>query len=153
MKEIRYAMLTGSVIISGFGLMSTSLAQDASSATLAKVRITAGSAIIHANVFDNATSRDFLARLPMTVVMTRNGEREYHGRPDIQISRDGPKQRRFENGDLGYWAPGGYLAIFLDNTIKPEINDLIVMGKVTSNLSHFRDLESSQEMVFDVVAP
>jgi hypothetical protein len=107
---------------------------------LANIRIRAGDIMITAELADNATSRDFLARLPMTVTMTRSGEREYHGRPDTPISVDGPKQGRFDNGDLGYWAPGGYLAIFLDNTVKPEITDLIVMGKVTSDLASIKRL-------------
>lgn len=117
--------------------------------TLANVRITAGSTVITAELADHATARDFLRQLPLTVRMTRSGEREYHGRPDAPISKDGPKQARFDNGDLGYWAPGGYLAIFLDNTVKPEITDLIVMGKVTSDLAAIRRLGPSVEMTIE----
>jgi hypothetical protein len=116
---------------------------------LADIRISAGDTVITAELADNATSRDFLARLPMTVTMTRSGEREYHGRPDIPISINGPKQGRFENGDLGYWAPGGYLAIFLDNTVKPEISDLIVMGKITSDLAAIKRLGSSVDITIE----
>lgn len=116
---------------------------------LADIRITAGETVITAELADHATSRDFLRQLPMTVRMTRSGEREYHGRPDAPIATDGPKQTRFDNGDLGYWAPGGYLAIFLDKTVKPEIKDLIVMGKVTSELDAIKRLGPSVEMTID----
>lgn len=82
---------------------------------------------------------------------TRNGEREYHGRPDAPISVDGPRLTRFENGDLGYWAPGGHLTIFLDKTVKPEIKDLIVIGRVTSDLAAVRRLGQVAEMSFERV--
>lgn len=119
----------------------------------ADIRITVGDTVITAELTDNATSRDLLRQLPMTVRMTRSGEREYHGKPDTPISNSGPKQERFENGDLGYWAPGGYLAIFLDKTVKPEIKDLIVMGKITSDLGAIRRLGDSADMTLEAVVP
>lgn len=122
------------------------LAQSTPPKKLADIRIAAGDAVITAELVDHASARDFLHRLPMTVRMTRSGEREYHGRPDMPIAVDGPKQTRFDNGDLGYWAPGGYLAIFLDNTVKPDIVDLIVLGKVTSDLTAIRRMGASVEM-------
>lgn len=120
---------------------------------LSDIRISVGETAIEVELADNATSRDFLRQLPLTVHMTRSGEREYHGRPDAPISVDGPKQTRFENGDLGYWAPGGYLAIFLDKNVKPEIKDLIVMGQVTSNLSAIKRMGPSVVMTFTPVGP
>jgi hypothetical protein len=131
-----------------------SLAQPAAAAKparLADVRMTAGTTTITAELLDHATSRDFLHRLPITVRMTRSGEREYHGRPDKALSVDGPKQTRFENGDLGYWAPGGYLAIFLDKTVKPNITDLIVLGKVTSDLAAVQRMGASFDMTIEHV--
>ncbi len=118
-------------------------------AKLVAIRITAGTTTISAELVDHATTRDFLRQLPMTVRMTRSGEREYHGRPDTPISVEGPRQTRFRNGDLGYWAPGGYLAIFLDNTVRPEIADLIVMGRVTSDLVAIQRLGPSVEMTIE----
>ncbi|CAN5726975.1 hypothetical protein BH10PSE18_BH10PSE18_30610 [soil metagenome] len=105
---------------------------------LADITITVGDVIATAELIDHATSRDFLHRLPMTLRMIRSDEREYHGRPDVPLSVEGPRQTRFEDGDLGYWTPGGYLAVFLDRTVRPEISDLIVMGKVTSELAALR---------------
>lgn len=118
---------------------------------LATLGILAGGTTITVDLIDHASSRDLLRRLPMTVRMTRSGDREYHGRPGVPISADGPRQTRFDNGDLGYWAPGGYLAVFLDNTVRPQIADLIVLGRITSDLAAIKALGGTVEMTLERV--
>lgn len=151
-KHIRHiAFVVLSVL--AISLVESRVHADDSSVELGNIRIKAGDTIIMAALVDHATSRDFLKRLPMTIRMTRAGEREYYGRPDMPISVDGPKQASFGNGEFGYWAPGGYLAIFLDTTVGPPINDWIVIGKVTSDLAEIRRLGPSVEMTIEHRAP
>lgn len=154
-RALALAVLCVALILQGATHPVTAEATTSSGVekSLAHIRITAGGTVITAELVDNATSRDLLQRLPMTVTMTRAGEREYHGRPDAPISVDGPKQTSFENGDLGYWAPGGYLAIFLDKTVRPEIKDLIVMGKITSDLDDIRRLGPAVDMTIERHTP
>jgi|GEM_PF-6811489 len=143
------ALLSFAAII-GVPALSIAEAGPPEGARLAEVKVTAGETVFHADLLDNETSRDFVSKLPLTVTMTRSGEREYHGRPSDTLSTAGPKQTFFLNGDLGYWAPGGYLAVFLDSTKKPQIEDLIVIGKVTTDLAVIRGLGTSEEMRFEV---
>lgn len=116
---------------------------------LAEITITVGDTVAVAEIDDNPTARDFLQRLPMTVRMARQGEREYHSRMDRPLSVAGPKQGHFDNGDLGYWAPGGYLAVFLDKTVRPTITDLIVIGRITSDLTAVKKLGAAVDMVIE----
>lgn len=156
MKLFRTALHAVALSIAVAAGSDTALGQPAavplSTAKLGDITLTSGSTIISVELSDNATSRDFLDRLPMTVTLTRSGEREYHGRR-AGISTAGPKQTSFENGDFGYWAPGGYLAIFLDKTVKPQIEDLIVLGKVTSDLTAVKALGPVLELTIDRAKP
>jgi len=75
--------------------------------------ITAGNTVITANLNDSATAQDFIKSLPVTMKMTRWGEREYYGKVRERLSDESRKQNGFDNGDVAYWAPGGSFAIFL----------------------------------------
>lgn len=149
MIDRRQAAICTAFALPGATLAVSAQTPAAAAHKLADIRIRTGDTTITAELTDNATSRDFLRRLPITVTMSRSGEREYHGRPDTPISADGPRQTRVEDGDLGYWAPGGYLAIFLDKTVRPEIEDLIVMGRVGSDLAAIKRLGASVEMTLE----
>lgn len=126
-------------------LLSTpALAQQAGAPV--DIRMVVGDTVISGQIIDNATSRSLLEKLPLTVPMVRHGDREYYGRLPEPLSTEGPKQEGFANGDIGYWAPGGYFAVFLDNTLDPDISNLIVVGSVTSELSAFNNLGQQIEM-------
>ena len=136
-----------------FFSISPSFAQDASQGPvtkLTKIRITAGDKVIMGELVDTQTSRDLLAQLPMTLPMSRLREREYYGRPASPLSTDAAKREGFDNGDIGYTARSGYLALFFDNSKDPEISDLIVIGKVTSDLSDFDTLGQSVDMKIEL---
>ncbi|MCR6727754.1 cyclophilin-like fold protein [Agrobacterium fabrum] len=113
---------------------------------LAGITISVGEKVIRAHLFDTPTSRDLLAQLPATIPMSRLREREYYGRPLGPLSTEGRRREGFDNGDIGYTARSGYLAVFFDNSKDPDISDLIVIGKVTSDISDFNGLGQSVNM-------
>ncbi len=43
------------------------------------------------------------------------------------------------------------MAIFLDKTVKPQIKDLIVLGKITSDLNAIKRMGNSFEMTIEVM--
>lgn len=112
----------------------------------ARITMTAGHAVITAELYDNPTTRDFVASLPVTLPMSRWGEREYYGKVKKRLSDKGPQQNGFEDGDVAYYVPGGSFAVFFNSKVNPDISHLIVMGKVTSDLSVFDSLGESVEM-------
>ena len=113
------------------------------------IRLRVADQVITARVDDGPTSRGFLGLLPMTVIMQRYGDREYYGKPGHAFSVEGKHQSHFSNGDLAYWAPGGSLAVFFAREGQSSISDLIVMGKVTSDLSLLDQLGRSIEMTIE----
>lgn len=115
-------------------------------APFARIMMTAGTTVITAELRDNPTTRDFVASLPVTMPMTRWGEREYYGKVGKRLSDKGPQQNGFEDGDVAYYVPGGSFAVFFNNKVNPDISHLIVMGKITSDLSVFDSLGESVEM-------
>jgi hypothetical protein len=134
-----------------FGSLPPAAAQQeqGSPATLSNIRITAGDKVIRGWLNDSKTSRDLLAQLPLTLSMSRLREREYYGRPASPFSTDADRQQMFDNGDIGYTARSGYFAVFFDNSKDPEISDLIVIGKITSELSDFYDLGQAVDMTIE----
>ena len=134
-------MLTGGVI---YALMTGS----ASAATM--ITMTAGHTVITATLEDSATMRDFVKSLPVTMKMTRYGNREYYGKVAKRLSEDTPKRNHFASGDVTYWVPGGSFAVFFNDAGNNSLSDLIVMGKVTSDLKAFDTLGESVEMRIEI---
>lgn len=131
-------------------LMVTSLVNVALAETT--IRLTAGKTVIEATLNDSAASQDFIKSLPRTMNMTRWGNREYYGKVLHRLSVKGEKQNFFKSGDVAYWAPGGSFAIFFnDRNVDTSINDLLLMGKITSDLKAFDTLGESVDMHIEVL--
>ena len=110
------------------------------------IEIRAGNALISATLDDSPTSRDFVKSLPLTISMKRWGDREYYGKVREPLSDRGRKQNGFANGDVAYWPRGGSFAIFFNNKVNPVISDLIVFGKISTDLKVFDAMDESLEM-------
>ncbi len=117
----------------------------------ARIAMTTGTSVITADLHDNPTTRDFVASLPVTMPMTRRGEREYYGKAGKRLSDKGRQQNGLEDGDVAYYVPGASFAVFFNNKVNPDISQLIVMGKVTSDLSVFESLDESLTVRIELV--
>lgn len=141
MKKILFPVVVTAVI---FYVITIAFAE--SEKPFARIVMTTGTTIITAELYDNPTTRDFVDSLPVTMPMTRWGEREYYGKVGKRLSDNGRQQNGFADGDVAYYVPGGSFAVFFNSKVNPDISHLIVMGKITSDLSVFDSLDESVEM-------
>ncbi|GAB4058556.1 cyclophilin-like fold protein [Uliginosibacterium sediminicola] len=114
-------------------------AQNESAGT--PILIQAAGHTIRATLNDSRTAQDFIKSLPRSLTMTRWGDREFYGKVGSRLFDAVPRQKGFADGDITYWVPGASFAIFYDSTKDQDIDDLIVIGKIQSDLSVFKDLD------------
>jgi hypothetical protein len=131
---MRAALFAAAMI--ALGSTTTTMADDAEK--LADVVLGFGQTKMTGELMDSPPSRDLLAQLPVTIPVSRLLDREYAGQ--WALTTEGLRQQGYDDGTIGYCAPGGYFAVFFDKGETADIRDLIVMGKVPSNLSVFKDM-------------
>ncbi|MBR9757813.1 MAG: hypothetical protein GYB39_07000 [Algicola sp.] len=102
-----------------------------------KLKITIGENTATAILYDNSTSRDFVAMLPLTVEMDDYANTEKIFYPSKKLStKDAPKGFKPSEGDITLFAPWGNIALFYKDF--SYSNGLISMGKITSGIEHFK---------------
>ena len=101
-----------------------------------------GEAKIMAVLDNSETSKAFLELLPLTLDMRRYADREYYAAID-ELPEDGEHIPDFENGDITYYTAGKSLAIFFGNAESSNQGDLIRMGRITSDLSLFENMDDA----------
>ena len=105
-----------------------------------KIKISSGNAVLTATMLNNATSRDFMALLPLTLLL-----RDYAGTEKIsnlprKLSEQGaPAGSKPSAGDITLYAPWGNLAIFYRDF--DYSNGLIVIGRIDSGINKLSRLE------------
>lgn len=78
-----------------------------------KIRLDFGSEILTAMLDDNATSRDLIALLPLTLTLEDHGSTEKISMLPRKLSTQGaPPAYTPAAGDVTYYAPWGNLALF-----------------------------------------
>jgi hypothetical protein len=97
-------------------LVATLVAVDASKAseraTNMKIRISIADKVVIATVADNATARDFVSVLPLSVSMKDLFGREKYGNLPKALSENGPRKNTYEVGDIAYWSPDRQFAVY-----------------------------------------
>lgn len=93
---------------------SVTLPADARAATTTmKIRINVGDTAITATLDDNATTRDFLSLLPLSLTLTDYAATEKISDLPRRLSTKGaPPGTDPAVGDIAYYAPWGNLAVF-----------------------------------------
>lgn len=115
----------------------------------AAIKIEIGGAVLDGVIYDTALAQEFKERFPMTVSMGRYGGREYYGGIDFTPAASGNGQLNFENGDITYCRTNNTMAVFYAQTDHPNLTmEVIPIGKVTSDLSVFDTLGSSENITF-----
>ena len=77
-----------------------------------KLNLTIGGKVVTATLADNATARDFVSVLPLSVSMNDLFVREKYGDLPKALSEDGPRRSSYEVGDIAYWSPDHQFAIY-----------------------------------------
>jgi hypothetical protein len=102
------------------------------------IKIIIDDKIVTATLNDTPTSQDFIAKLPLTLQMSRHEDREYYAA--ISLSKKASIQNGYAVGDISYWTPGNCIVFYY---AQGYTGSLIKMGKITSDLSIFNSLDSN----------
>lgn len=117
------------------------------------VRITAGGRTFTGEWLDTPLAVEIRDMFPLTATLGRYGGREYYGSMPQRPTNTGEGQLRFENGDITYCSSNNTIAIFYAKADDPSMGQLtmriIPIGKVTSDLTVFDEMENRLEFTFD----
>lgn len=104
---------------------------------------TAGDHEIVLEVTDNPTSRDFIARLPMTVEFEDYANTEMISYLPDSLTTDGSPGSQPSAGDLALYVPWGNLALFYED-FGSHSDDLIPLGTVVEGTEHIDTLADTE---------
>lgn len=119
----------------------------------ASVHITAGEYTFAGEWLDTPLAGEIRGMFPLTATLGRYGDREYYGAMPQRPTHTEEGQLRFENGDITYCPSNNTIAIFYAKADDPAMGQLtmriIPIGKVTSDLAAFDEMDSRLEFTFD----
>jgi hypothetical protein len=108
--------IASNLLFSTLLLVASLAAVDASKASEKtmnmKIRISIADKVVIATVSDNATARDFVSVLPLSVSMKDLFGREKYGDLPKALSENGPRKNTYEVGDIAYWSPDRQFAVY-----------------------------------------
>lgn len=117
----------------------------------AKIEIKIGNTVLTGILYDTPLAGEIKENLPVTVNMSNYGGRELYGRIDFTPKNITSGQINFENGDITYCGTNNTLAIFYSQSDNPNLTmEVVPIGRVTSDLSVFNSLNSSEEVTFSL---
>jgi hypothetical protein len=98
-----------------------------------RIRLTFDGKVVEATLLDNATARDLLSLLPMTLTLDDYNSTEKIGYPPRKLSTaDAPAGVDPSVGDIAYYAPWGNLAIFYKDF--GYSRGLVKLGRLDSSI-------------------
>lgn len=116
------------------------------------IQIMIGDITLDGVLYNTALAEEIKEYFPLTISMVGYGGREYYGGVDFYPENLEGGQRSFENGEITYCEAHHNMAIFYAQTDKPNLSvDVIPIGKVTSDLSVFDNLDSREDITFSLV--
>lgn len=120
-----------------------------------RIRITAGSVVVEAELNDTETARKIWEALPITGKANRWGDEIYFRIP-VRCDEENPREV-VDVGDLGYWVPGSAFCIFFGptpasrgNEIRPA-SPVNVFGKVVGNATVLGSVRDGDEVKIEAV--
>lgn len=117
------------------------------------VRITAGDNTFTGEWLDTPLAREIRGMFPLTATLGRYSGREYYGSMPERPTETEEGQLHFENGDITYCPSNNTIAIFYAKADDPSMGTLtmriIPIGKVTSDLTVFDNIDSRLSFTFD----
>ena len=129
-------MRLGSIVIA-LSLVFGGPAMSGEEAGTMKIRLTVDGRVIDATLEDNATARDLISLLPMTLTLEDYASAEKIGYPSRKLSMAGaPAGVDPSLGDIAYYAPWGNLAFFYKD--QRYANGLIKLGRIDSGVEAFQ---------------
>lgn len=115
------------------------------------IKITVGEVSLDGILYDTELAEEIKTYFPLTISMVGYGGREYYGGVEFYPEHLEGGQKNFENGDITYCEAHHNMAIFYAQTDNPVLSvDVIPIGRVTSDLSVFENLDSREEVIFSL---
>lgn len=149
-KDVPVAGDTVAAWLEDIGIMGESTGTENAEAA---ITITIGGKVLDGVIYDTALAREIKEYFPLTISMSSFGGREYYGGVDFYPAEENLTGggKTFENGDITYCEAHHNMAVFYAQTDNPDLSvDVIPIGKVTSDLSVFEELGSSEEITFSL---
>jgi hypothetical protein len=120
-------------IVVAFSLVLARPPVSGEEASTMKIRLTFDGKAVEATLLDNATARDLLSLLPMTLTLEDYASTEKIGYPPRKLATAGaPAGVDPSVGDIAYYAPWGNLAIFYKDF--GYSRGLIGLGRIDSGI-------------------
>jgi hypothetical protein len=117
-----------------------------------RIRLTAGEAVLHATLDDNATARDFASLLPLTLQMNDLFKREKVGRLPRSLTAGGKPQSSYEIGNIAYWSPGPTVAVFYDHDGQSiPAPGIVILGEINSGADAFKKYDGTVDVTIEAV--
>lgn len=116
-----------------------------------KIRITAGSAVVLAELSDTECARAIASTLPIETVPNEWGDEFYFTVP-VKLPLDATATGKVKVGDIGYWPPGSALAIFFGRTpmsTGPDpvpASEVNLVGRITSDALMLRKAKGASSI-------
>ncbi len=149
-KDVPSAASTVTAWLEGIGVMAESA--DIGNGETA-ITITIGDTVLEGVLYNTALAQEIKEYFPLTISMSGFGGREYYGGVDFYPVKENlvGGGNTFNNGDITYCEAHHNMAIFYAQTDNPVLSvDVIPIGRVTSDLSVFENLDSREEIIFSL---
>ncbi|NGO48884.1 cyclophilin-like fold protein [Streptomyces ureilyticus] len=119
---------------------SSSPGSDQSSSDGTPIRVTVGGTVLTGRLFDNATARDLIEKLPVTVEFSDHLHMEKTGPLPEELSTEGmPEGEDPRPGDIGYYAPGGDLVFYYGDVSYHD--GILRIGQFDADMDAIEDQE------------
>lgn len=79
-----------------------------------RIKVTVKGIELYANLLDNATTRELIEMLPLTLPMMDLYDREMCYRFEEALSTDNLQSNAYQVGEIAYWAPGHSFVILYE---------------------------------------
>lgn len=117
------------------------------------ITIKVGDRTLDGVCYNTALGKQMMKKFPLTVTMDQYGDREYYG--DVakknRLTKKSKGKLAFVNGDITYCFENDTMAIFYNQSDEPNLTMQVnCIGRVTSDLSVFKEMGDSVTMTFDL---
>lgn len=123
---------------------------------MARIRITAGSVSVEADLADSPTAEKLLAALPITGSGSRWGDEIYFSIP-VDAEPESDARAEMAVGEIAYWPPGSAFCIFWGPTpassgSEPRAASPVnVLGRIDGDATAFGAVPSGAKVVIEAV--
>ena len=115
------------------------------------ITVKVGDFVLDGVLYDTEMVKEISANFPLTVSLGGYGGREYYGSLPWTLQTTAVGQYSFEDGEITYCAQNNTIAIFYAQTSRPDLTmEVVLVGKVISDLSVFDTLPSRAEFTFAI---